>query len=221
MEGVDYAMTASFEKLEEEKQRQIRQAALAEFAEYGFQQASTNRIVKAAGIGKGMLFYYFSNKQQLYEYLAEYSLEFIQHRFLDRIDGEEPDLIERLLQLARVKMEAQAEDGHVFRFAARLMQAETQLPESLTLKMAEQQRFGYRLMYEGIDKSRFRKDADADRIFNLIRWSIDGFQQDLLSRLAGKKLSDIDFAPYWEEFYGYVAILKSSFYDKEESSSCQ
>ena len=94
-----------FEKLEDRKQRLIRQAALAEFAAHGYAKASTNRIVKAAGIGKGMLFYYFTSKQELYEYLVKYSLEFIQSRYLDRVDAEEPDLIERLTQLARLKLE--------------------------------------------------------------------------------------------------------------------
>lgn len=73
---------ARFESLEESKQHKIRQAALEEFAAHGYEKASTNRIVKAAGIGKGMLFYYFTSKQELYEYLVKYSLEFIQSQYL-------------------------------------------------------------------------------------------------------------------------------------------
>ena len=107
-----------FEKLEDSKQSIIRQAALAEFAAHGYAKASTNRIVQAAGIGKGMLFYYFTSKQELYEYLVKYSLEFIQSRYLARVDAAEPDVIERLTQLARLKMEAQAENEEVFKFSA-------------------------------------------------------------------------------------------------------
>ncbi|WP_353047705.1 TetR/AcrR family transcriptional regulator [Planococcus sp. ISL-109] len=191
--------------------------ALAEFASHGYQKASTNRIVKAAGIGKGMLFYYFTSKQELYEYLVKYSLEFIRSRYLNKVDADEPDLIERLTQLARLKMEAQAENEEVFRFSGVfLLDGETRLPEQLQEKIELMKRDGYRLMYEGIDKSRFRKDLDPDKVFHLIRWSIDGYQQELLARLTGQKLADIDFAPYWEEFYGYLAILKTSFYQTEE-----
>lgn len=210
---------ARFESLEASKQHTIRQAALEEFAVHGYQKASTNRIVKAAGIGKGMLFYYFTSKQELYEYLVKYSLEFIQSRYLDKVDAEEPDLIERLTQLARLKMEAQAENEEVFKFSAVfLLEGEAHLPKELAAKIEELKQSGYSLMYEGIDQSRFRKDAEPDKVFHLIRWSIDGYQQELLARLTGQKLSDIDFAPYWEEFYAYLAILKKSFYETEEES---
>ncbi|MEZ0480754.1 TetR/AcrR family transcriptional regulator [Planococcus sp. SSTMD024] len=205
--------------MEESKQQAIRQAALAEFAAHGYEKASTNRIVKAAGIGKGMLFYYFTSKQELYEYLVKYSLEFIQSRYLDKVDAAERDLIERLTQLARLKMEAQAENEEVFQFSAVFLQeGEAHLPQELAANIEEMKQAGYKLMYEGIDKSRFRKDSDPDKVFHLIRWSIDGYQQELLARLTGQKLADIDFAPYWEEFYAYLAILKKSFYETEEGS---
>lgn len=214
------AIVERFENLEERKQRTIRQAALAEFAAHGYAKASTNRIVKAAGIGKGMLFYYFTSKQELYAYLVKYSLETIQSRFLDRVDGGEPDMIERLTQLARLKMEAQVENEEVFNFSSVFMQEnDAPLPDELAVKIGELKQTGYRLMYEGIDKSRFRKDADPDKVFHLIRWSIDGFQQELLAKLSGQNLAEIDFAPYWDEFYGYLAILKRSFYETEGESS--
>ncbi|MDE4084970.1 TetR/AcrR family transcriptional regulator [Planococcus maritimus] len=210
---------ARFESLEESKQHKIRQAALEEFAAHGYEKASTNRIVKAAGIGKGMLFYYFTSKQELYEYLVKYSLEFIQSQYLDKVDAGEPDLIERLTQLARLKMEAQAENEEVFKFSAAFLQeGEPHLPKELTANIENMKQAGYKLMYEGIDRSRFRKGADPEKVFHLIRWSIDGYQQELLARLTGQKLAEIDFAPYWEEFYGYLAILKKSFYETEEES---
>lgn len=166
-----------------------------------------------------MLFYYFTSKQELYEYLVKYSLDFIRSRFLDKVDADEPDLIERLTQLARLKMEAQAENEEVFRFSGVfLLETEPRLPEELAREIEKMKQDGYRLMYEGIDKSRFRKDADPDKVFHLIRWGVDGYQQELLARLSGQKLADIDFAPYWEEFYAYLAILKMSFYETEEDS---
>ncbi|MGM0898411.1 MAG: TetR/AcrR family transcriptional regulator [Bacillota bacterium] len=151
--------------------------------------------------------------------MVKYSLDFIRRRYLDKVDANEPDLIDRLTQLARLKMEAQAENEEVFRFSGVfLLEDESHLPEDLQGRIEEMKRDGYRLMYEGIDKSRFRKDADPDKVFHLIRWSIDGYQQELLARLTGQKLADIDFAPYWKEFYEYLAILKKSFYETEEDA---
>ncbi|MER2064628.1 MAG: helix-turn-helix domain-containing protein, partial [Alkalibacterium sp.] len=62
-------MDAAFLSLDKSKQEKILNAAFQEFSDKGYQQASTNRIAKQAGIGKGTLFYYFGNKEKLFQYL--------------------------------------------------------------------------------------------------------------------------------------------------------
>lgn len=44
----------------------ILQNALAEFAEHGYAGASLNRICSQGGISKGMLYHYYSGKDELY-----------------------------------------------------------------------------------------------------------------------------------------------------------
>ncbi len=46
------------------------QAALDEFAAHGFHDASLNRVIDAAGISKGSMYYYFDGKDDLYAYVA-------------------------------------------------------------------------------------------------------------------------------------------------------
>ncbi|MDR2043627.1 MAG: TetR/AcrR family transcriptional regulator [Clostridium sp.] len=67
-----------FHSLEPEKQKRILDAALREFADKGFKRASTN----AARIGKGMLFYYFGSKEELFDFLCEYTMEFARNTYL-------------------------------------------------------------------------------------------------------------------------------------------
>lgn len=202
-----------FENLDPNKKKKILDSALMEFAENGYKQASTNRIVKQAGIGKGMLFYYFQNKQELYEYLVEYSLNFIIDEYLNLVDSNEPDFINRLKGASQLKMKAQLENEHVFNFMGTVMLTkDLELPPHLQKRYEKLQKQGYALLYEGIDKTLFRKDVDVDKAFNLIRWGIDGYQQDLLQKLQGQKIADLDFEPYWDEFYEYLDILKKSFY---------
>lgn len=202
-----------FESLDPDKQKKILDSALMEFAEKGYGQASTNRIVKQAGIGKGMLFYYFKNKKDLYEYLIEYSLNFIIDGYLSLVDKNETDFIKRLKGACQIKMKAQMENEHVFNFMGTVMLTkDLDLPPHLQKRYEQLQQQGYELLYEGIDKTLFRKDVDVDKAFNLIRWGVDGYQQDLLQRLQGKKMTELDFEPYWDEFYAYIEILKKSFY---------
>lgn len=49
-----------------EHRERLVQAALAEFAEVGFEQASLNRILEAAGMSKGQFYHHFDGKQSLY-----------------------------------------------------------------------------------------------------------------------------------------------------------
>ncbi|KAB3527434.1 TetR/AcrR family transcriptional regulator [Alkaliphilus serpentinus] len=55
-----------FYELDEEKRERITNVVLREFAQHSYNESSTNRIVKNAGIGKGSLFKYFQNKQDMY-----------------------------------------------------------------------------------------------------------------------------------------------------------
>lgn len=63
-----------FVKLPLEQQRLILRGALEEFAAHGFHDASLNRMIEAAGISKGSLYYYFDGKDDLYAYLAQTEL---------------------------------------------------------------------------------------------------------------------------------------------------
>lgn len=53
----------------------ILRAAVDEFAARGFHDASLNRVIEAAGISKGSMYYYFDGKEDLYAYAARTELE--------------------------------------------------------------------------------------------------------------------------------------------------
>lgn len=60
----------TFFNLPDEKRDKIINAAVAEFAEYGLENASTNRIVARSGISKGSFYQYFDDKQDVFMYLV-------------------------------------------------------------------------------------------------------------------------------------------------------
>ncbi len=59
----------TFLNLPEEKRETIINAAVDEFAQYGLENASTNRIVANSGIAKGSFYQYFEDKQDVFMYL--------------------------------------------------------------------------------------------------------------------------------------------------------
>jgi AcrR family transcriptional regulator len=61
----------TFFNLPAEKRETIMNAAIEEFAEYGLENASTNRIVKNSGIAKGSFYQYFEDKQDVFMYMLD------------------------------------------------------------------------------------------------------------------------------------------------------
>ena len=59
----------TFLNLPDEKRNIIVDASINEFAEYGLENASTNRIVANSGISKGSFYQYFEDKQDVFMYL--------------------------------------------------------------------------------------------------------------------------------------------------------
>src|SRR5690625_5303729 len=95
---------SKFHNLSLIKQQQIINSAMKEFAEKGFDHASTNNIIKNANISKGLLFNYFGSKKGLYLYLIDYAIDIVDGKFLNLIDVGERDLFGRLRNIATIKM---------------------------------------------------------------------------------------------------------------------
>lgn len=53
------------------KKNELIEAALDEFITNNYDNASLNKIIKNAGISKGMFYYYFEDKEALYKYIHE------------------------------------------------------------------------------------------------------------------------------------------------------
>ena len=72
--GIQSTATKMFLKLDEEKQERVLSAAINEFAEKNYNNASMNVVVKAAGISKGALFKYFRSKAGLFGFVYKIAL---------------------------------------------------------------------------------------------------------------------------------------------------
>ncbi|MDO5476651.1 MAG: TetR/AcrR family transcriptional regulator [Eubacteriales bacterium] len=95
-------MNERFFDLKKPRQDQIINGAMRIFAENGYRHASTDEMVAAAGISKGLLFHYFKSKKGtwlfLYEYCTRYML--LELRKADRRQGcEFFEMYRRLVQV--------------------------------------------------------------------------------------------------------------------------
>ena len=99
-------MNAKFFDLKQEKQDRMINAALKIFAVNGYQHASTDDIVKEAGISKGLLFHYFDSKIGVYSFIYDYSTRYMSLELSSAIDPAETRYMEIRRQMEAAKLQA-------------------------------------------------------------------------------------------------------------------
>lgn len=211
-------MNDAFYQLDETKQQTIVNAALKEFTINGFEKASTNKIVKEARIGKGTLFYYFTNKKELYLFLVEHCLEMIQKELFSQMDVTVNDYIERWKQVSLIKLQFLRKYPSAMSFLARAaVQDEHLLDDALKQKMIHLQKIGQEKLQKNIDASLFRDDLDQERAMKLIDWVFVGYEKEMRSKLEQLDMrEEVDFKPFFADFFAFLDVLKRAFYTKEE-----
>ena len=63
--------STTFYNLPAEKRERLLSAARAEFARVPYEDASVNRMIRAAGIPRGSFYMYFTDKEELFRFLME------------------------------------------------------------------------------------------------------------------------------------------------------
>jgi AcrR family transcriptional regulator len=85
--------------LEMTTQEKILAAAREEFGARGLDGARVDRIARAAGVNKAMIYYHFRSKEQLYETVVQQFIDSLA-KFLGRVLTEEADLESLLLAVS-------------------------------------------------------------------------------------------------------------------------
>ena len=204
-----------FMSLEEEKRERIINAAMEEFAKKGYQNASTNEIVKNAGISKGLLFHYFSSKKNLFLFLLDYSSNKFIDEFYSRIDCEETDIIKRWRQIAQLKIELIQKHPDIYQFimtsyaddSAEIRQEIEERNKSITQD-------AYKKLLTNIDTSVYKDGLDVKRVSEIIIWVTQGFGNSELEKL--KKIpeykSNFDVNAIMADYDEYMKMLITAFY---------
>ena len=97
-------MNEKFFDLKRDKQDRIINAGLKVFAKHGYRHATTDDIVKEAGISKGLLFHYFTNKVGVYIFLMDYSVRFLLLELSRTVKADTTNFFELLKQMEEGKL---------------------------------------------------------------------------------------------------------------------
>lgn len=206
-------MFSKFFNLDKEKQDRIINAAIKVFAQKGYDSASTNEIVKEAGISKGLLFHYFQNKKQLFFFLFDYCYNIIADEFYKKVDLTETDFFNRMRQSVMIKMELLNQYPDIFNFIQEaFMQDSAEIKEELDKMKQELTAINIEKVYEGIDLSKFRDDVDIQKILKIITWTFEKLSDEelLMSKLS--PTHQIDYEKVYIKAEEYFEIFTKCFY---------
>ena len=199
-------MNEKFFDIKKEKQDRIISAAQKAFALYGYMHASTDLIVRDAGISKGLLFHYFETKLGLYTFVYDYSVRFTGISFTTNVSRDERDFFTLAEQVERAWADAMQQFPYIRLFLSGAEADDT--PEAASSILGSREK--YELMLQGVreraSNARFIPDADPARIEKMISFTGEG--------ILRQALHDGTFSPdgYREEITAYIRMMKALTY---------
>lgn len=195
-------MNEKFFDLKKEKQDRMINAALKVFAMNGYGHASTDEIVKEAGISKGLLFHYFISKLGLYSFIYDYSVRYMMLELTTGVSGEETDFFKLIDQIKQAQVQIMKNYPYMLQFLNRSKSEDV----SEALVETEDKRGILQEKYNEIlakaDLSCFKEEVDVERLKKIIDYIVDG--------LMSERFREEAFQPeiYYEEVKSYLNMLK-------------
>ncbi|SDY74165.1 transcriptional regulator, TetR family [Proteiniborus ethanoligenes] len=157
-----------------EKKEELIEAAVNEFGERGYENASLNNILKEAGISKGTFYYHFKNKEDLYFYLISMFIEEKKSFFTNNIKPE--DFNKSIFDLLKIMTEAglkfASQSPNISRFSETFMK---ERDSEINRKMLERFSFKNNNYFESLienaySKGELRKDIPKSFVKHIITY---------------------------------------------------
>ncbi len=193
-----------FENIKEEKRNRIIKAALNEFALYGFENASTNRIVNTLNISKGSLFKYFSTKLGLYTYLVDIVLKRLQEA-LKQYEVKGDNWKEDLLNHVSLEIDFWISEPTMYRFfykiAGELEQPQLEFIKNKMYKTSN-------LYLKKIFNSQNLSKESGELLMKHISFIKKGYNEEFLKLMENYKVSTIEKNKYISGFKKHLDLVR-------------
>ena len=204
-------MAQTFSDLPQDKQQQILDAAAEVFAEEDYKRASTDDIAARAGISKGLLFYYFKNKQSLYLYAADHLRSLVErHLEKERLAGIS-DFFDMLDYGAEEKFQLFRRQPWILKLALRLYYVtDKEVASPLRRRFMEMMEEMWDVYFSHIDREKFRPEVEPRQALDQLIYLIDGYLHQQMMRGA-----KIDMDALMAEYALWRDMLRQYAYKEE------
>lgn len=176
--GGETRMNEKFFDLSREKQDRMINGALEVFAKNGFKHASTDDMVKAVDVSKGLWFHYFGSKAGIYTFVYGYSVKYMVLEISNIVKSDEKNYFEIMKKIESAKMKISKNYPYMSRF---LEQAQIETDTEIIEQTSEDRNF-LRDRVEGMIKNSeipgVEDKARRDKIKKIVQYTIQGIERD-------------------------------------------
>jgi AcrR family transcriptional regulator len=201
-----------FHALDEDLRDRILNAALLEFS-HGYKKASTDVIVREAGISKGFLFKCFLTKENLYDFMVDFAQETVSANYFDMINLGQRDILESFWQMSLLKQEIAYRYPSIIDFLYGVYRYMADCPnvEVKTLFFKKEKNIFDELCNQ-CDTSKFRSDIDPKKAIEFIWWGFEGFYTDYSRMKTSTQTEEQQYDEFLDALRGYVDMCRKCFY---------
>lgn len=185
-------MNEKFFELKKEKQDRMINGAMKVFARNGYKRASTDDMVKEAGVSKGLWFHYFGNKLGLYSFVADYAVKYMNMELAAMSNRHPEDYFETTLAVEKTKMSVRKSYPYIPLFLSSMEREQDE--EALTVlgEYKDAYRKARLKAYEQVNTDNFRDEVSMSILARTLGLTLDGFlreeyEEDLFSEENYKK----------------------------------
>lgn len=194
---------------ENEKVKRIIKAGYEVFSKNDLEKASTNMIVHRADISRGLLYHYFKDKQELFDFLVYYSAKVVINDLKKSIDLTNGDILERIRRITVSKLQIAADYPYMFEFyqkyALTLSRSQiTEYTENISAGIRD------RFYRQGLDFSMVKDGIDAEKMVSVVRYTISGLSDELYNNVQKGELPPFD--DIFKKLDSYIQFFRDLFY---------
>ena len=177
-------------------------ASLHMFATNGYKHASTDDIVKEAGISKGLLFHYFDSKAGLYAFLLDYSVRYLLFEYNRYIENED-DYFEYHLKLEQAKLNVLRNYPYMYGFIDGAMTESQVAIRQMSLADLDRYTEAMEAYRNRLVIPELKEGVEISQVENLIAFTIKGLTDAQLE--SGNPSADL----LYEQVSEYINLIRN------------
>lgn len=193
--------------LNNEKVQRIVNRGFEEFSKQSYEKASTNQIVKDAKVSRGLLYHYFKDKEDLYDFLIYYSIKIGVEELENKIHWNETDFLNRIRDTIRLKLEWTDKYPYLFEFYDKIDRKKVL---EYTLQ-SESTKLKEKFYNHNLDFSNIKQGVEVQKLINLTGYAVKQITKEHMDRyfIEGKV---IDREALMKEIDIYLDFIRVNFY---------